>query len=249
MNRDYDEFFGDIAVRQAMAHAIDREGLVEAIFFGDAIATYGPFPPTDRNYEPAVEELNQFDLDTANQLLDDAGWTLGSDGIREKEGTKLAFEFAVSSESLNVAVGTAVSGMLREIGVDAQVTQYDLAVLFERQSGAGRDASPMSVFFWLWPIPLDVLTLFSSEATVPVPNFSHAITPALDEAIAAWQASATEEEAQAAASAFQLAWAEELPYISLATQNAVFVKRNSVHGWLPTLWNLYPYYNDVWIEP
>jgi len=248
MNRDYDEYFGDITVRQAMSHAIDREGLVEAIFFGDAISTYGPFPGTDRNYEPGVEALGAFDIDLANQMLEDAGWTLGDDGVRAKEGVKLQFEFAISNESLNVAIGTAVSGMLKEIGVDAQVTQYDLAVLFERQSAEARDAVPMSLFFWLWPIPLDVLTLFSSKDTVPVPNFSHALTPAIDDAIAAWQQSATEEEAQAAASAFQLAWAEELPYISTVTQNAVFVKRNVVHGWLPTLWNLYPYYNDVWIE-
>jgi ABC-type transport system substrate-binding protein len=106
----------------------------------------------------------------------------------------------------------------------------------------------MSLFFWLWPIPIDVLTLFAGSAFIPVPNFSHAVVPRIDAAIQDWQNSATPEEAQAAASEFQLAWAEELPFLSLMNQNATFVKSNKVHGWSPYVWNLYPFYNDVWIE-
>jgi ABC-type transport system substrate-binding protein len=106
----------------------------------------------------------------------------------------------------------------------------------------------MSLFFWLWPIPIDVLTLFAGSAFIPVPNFSHAVETRIDTAISNWQQSATPEDAQAAASEFQLAWAEELPYLSLMNQNATFVKSNRVHGWNPYVWNLYPFYNDVWIE-
>ena len=106
----------------------------------------------------------------------------------------------------------------------------------------------MSLFFWLWPIPLDVLILFGGSQFIPVPNFSHAVEPRVDDAIASWQTSATEAQAQAAASQFQLAWAEELPYIPLMNQNATFVHNNKVHGWQPFVWNLYPYYNDTWIE-
>jgi ABC-type transport system substrate-binding protein len=74
------------------------------------------------------------------------------------------------------------------------------------------------------------------------------VVPRIDAAIQSWQHSATADEAQAAASEFQLAWAEELPYLSLMNQNATFVKNNKVHGWNPYVWNLYPFYNDVWIE-
>ena len=70
----------------------------------------------------------------------------------------------------------------------------------------------------------------------------------VDDAIASWQNSANETQAQAAASQFQLAGAEELPYIPLMNQNATFVHNNKVHGWQPFVWNLYPYYNDTWIE-
>lgn len=248
MNHDYPEFFGDQETRQGLSHALDREAMVAAILSGNGAATYGPFPTTDRNYDPAVEALNNYDVARANELLDAAGWVVGADGIREREGTKFSFELMVEAESTQEAVASAVSAAFSEVGVDAQVNVVDRAVAFERQSAPGRDSVPMSLFFWLWPIPIDVLTLFAGSAFIPVPNFSHAVVPRIDTAIQNWQNSATAEDAQAAASEFQLAWAEELPFLSLMNQNATFVKNNRVHGWSPYVWNLYPFYNDVWIE-
>ena len=248
MNHDYPEFFGDQETRQGLSHALDRESMVAAILSGNGAATYGPFPTTDRNYDAAVEALNNYDVAKANELLDGAGWVVGADGIRERDGGKFAFELMVENESTQQAVASAVSAAFKEVGVDAQVNVVDRAVAFERQSAPGRDSVPMSLFFWLWPIPIDVLTLFAGSAFIPVPNFSHAVVPRIDAAIQDWQNSATAEEAQAAASEFQLAWAEELPFLSLMNQNATFVKSNRVHGWSPYVWNLYPFYNDVWIE-
>ena len=248
MNRDYEEFFGDRLTRQGLSHALDREGMVQAILYGNGAPTYGPFPVTDRQYDSAVEQFNQFDMDLANQKLDEAGWTMGSDGVRERNGVKFEFRYAVEDETTQRVVAEAVAAQFSQVGVRANLDVIDRALHFAEISAPGRDSAEMSLFFWLWPIPLDVLILFSSSATVPVPNFSHAVEPRIDAAIADWQSSATEEEAQAASSAFQLAWAEELPYLPLMNQNATFVHHNRVHGWQPFVWNLYPYYNDTWIE-
>ena len=62
MNRDYPEFFGDMLTRQGLSHALNRQGMVDAILFGNGDPTYGPFPKTDRQYEPKVEEYNQYEL-------------------------------------------------------------------------------------------------------------------------------------------------------------------------------------------
>ena len=158
MNRDYDEFFGDRLTRQGLSHALDRQGMVDAILAGNGAPTFGPFPTTDRNYDPAVEEHNQFDVDRANQLLDEAGWT-GGDSVRERDGTPFSFEYIVEDESVQVSVAEAVAEQFRTIGVEANLSVRDRAVVFEDQAGEGRDAAAMSGFFWLWPIPLDVLIL------------------------------------------------------------------------------------------
>ncbi len=248
MNRDYPEFFGDVLTRQGLSHSLDREGMVEAILFGNGAATFGPFPTTDRNYEPAVEDFNQFDVGMANAKLDEAGWVAGADGVRERDGVRFEFEYIVEDESVQKAVAQAVSEQFAEVGVQANLKVVDRSAAFELQAGEGRDATPMSLFFWLWPIPLDVLVLFAGSQFIPVPNFSHATEPRIDAAIEAWLASGDEAAAQAAASEFQLAWAEQLPYLSIMNQNATFVHNNKVHDWQPFVWNLYPYYNDTWIE-
>ncbi|MXX63872.1 MAG: hypothetical protein F4Y75_06085 [Acidimicrobiia bacterium] len=248
MNRDYEELFGDRLTRQGLSHSLDREGMVQAILFGNGAATYGPFPTTDRNYEPAVEQFNQFDVDLANSKLDEAGWVMGSDGVRTRDGVRFEFRYLVEDETTQKSVAEAVQAQFTNVGVQANLDVVDRALAFEQQSQPGRGSVEMSLFFWLWPIPLDVLILFGSSATVPVPNFSHAVEPRVDAAIASWQTSATDEQARAAASEFQLAWAEQLPFIPLMNQNATFVHNNKVHGWQPFVWNLYPYYNDTWIE-
>jgi ABC-type transport system substrate-binding protein len=46
----------------------------------------------------------------------------------------------------------------------------------------------------------------------------------------------------------QVSVAENLPIVSLVNRNSVYVNRKTVHGYLPHQWNLYPYYNDVWLE-
>lgn len=248
MNRDYDEFFGDVLTRQGLSHSLDRQGMVDAILAGNGSPTYGPFPTTDRFYDPAVQDFNQFDIDLANQKLDEAGWVAGSDGVRERDGVRFEFDYLVEDESVQRAVAEAVAQQFSVVGVQANLNVVDRAVAFEMQSGEGRDAAAMSLFFWLWPIPIDVLTLFGSSGTIPVPNFSHAVEPRIDAAIEAWQTAATEEEGQQAQSEFQLAWAELLPFMPIMNQNATFVHHNRVHGWQPFVWNLYPYYNDTWIE-
>ena len=248
MNRDYPEYFGDRLTRQGLSHSLDRQGMVQAILFGNGAPTHGPFPTTDRNYEPAVEQFNQFDIDLANQKLDRAGWVRGSGGIREREGVRFEFRYLVEDETVQKSVAEAVQAQFANVGVQANLDVVDRALAFEQQSGPGRDSVEMSLFFWLWPIPLDVLILFGGSQFIPVPNFSHAVEARVDDAIASWQTSASETQAQAAASQFQLAWAEELPYIPIMNQNATFVHNNKVHGWQPFVWNLYPYYNDTWIE-
>lgn len=248
MNRDYEEFFGDALTRQGLSHSLDRQGMVDAILAGNGAPTYGPFPTTDRYYDPAVEALNQFDIDLANQKLDEAGWTMGDDGIRVRDGVRFEFEYLVEDESVQRAVAEAVAQQFSVVGARATLNVVDRAVAFEMQSGEGRDAAAMSLFFWLWPIPIDVLTLFGGSQFIPVPNFSHAVEPTVDAAIEAWQNAATEDAAGAAASDFQLAWAEQLPFLPIMNQNATFVHHNRVHGWQPFVWHLYPYYNDTWLE-
>jgi peptide/nickel transport system substrate-binding protein len=248
MNRDYPEFFGDKLTRQGLSHALNRQGMVDAILFGNGDVTYGPFPKTDRQYEPKVENFNQYDVELSKSKLAEAGWVAGADGVLERDGFRFEFEYVVEDETTQKLVAEAVSQQFKEVGVIAKLRVVDRAVAFQEQSGEGREAAPMALFFWLWPVPLDILVIFGSSETIPVPNFSHAVEPTIDAAIAEWRLAGTPEAGVIASSKFQTEWADTLPYLPLMNQYATFVHHNYVKNWAPFVWNLYPLYNDVWLD-
>ncbi|MFN8592935.1 MAG: ABC transporter substrate-binding protein [Thermomicrobiales bacterium] len=235
--------FHEVTMRQAISHAIDRQAIVTALLAGLGSPLYGPITPADVFYEPKVEEYNQFDLDKAKSLVAELGWTAGDDGILTKNGVRHAFNLVVQAESFNTDLASVIQASLAELGMEVTVESLDRGSYFGRLA-EGPDSY---LFYYLWPVPIDVVILFVGSATIPNPNWSRANIPAVDEAITAWQQAANEDELKAAGSQFQLAIAENLPTIPLVVRNSVWVARPNVRGWLPHQYDIYPHYNDVWL--
>jgi ABC-type transport system substrate-binding protein len=234
--------FDDIRVRQAISHAIDREGIAQAVYFGHATPTPGPIASNWKWYEPGVEAFNAFDPELSKSLLDEAGWVEGSGGIREKDGVALSWtNVNFSNQPFNQPIMEIISENLREIGVEMANENFELAAFQEARSAAPPSYSQE----WLWSSPLDVLIFFGKN----VPNAEYnGANPDLLQAFDDWQTAATEEELIDAASRAQLIWAEELTIIPVVTANGVWVNRTSVHGFTPNQNMLYPLFNDVWVE-
>ncbi|MEZ4520103.1 MAG: ABC transporter substrate-binding protein [Thermomicrobiales bacterium] len=88
-------YFADREVRRALMYALDRDLIVNELWQGLAVkATANISPALDFYYEPDVTEY-PYDPDMAVQILEDAGWVAGSDGVREKDGVKLEWTIAV----------------------------------------------------------------------------------------------------------------------------------------------------------
>ena len=84
----------DLSVRQALAYAIDKEAISEGLTYGyEPVAN--TIVPEGTPYSDICGTVEySYDVDKANQLLDDAGWTMNeSTGIREKDGTPLHIVF------------------------------------------------------------------------------------------------------------------------------------------------------------
>ena len=79
-------------------------------------------------------------------------------------------------------------------------------------------------------------------------NGSHADVSEVNEGYDEWIQSATVAERAAASRKIQLAAAEQIPFLTLATPANIWVHHNRVHGWDPLQPNLYPFYQDVWLE-
>ena len=237
--------FDDVRVRQAISHAINRQAIVDTILLGLGAATYGPFPTKYKWYESGVEQFNQYDTARAAALLDEAGWVLGSDGVREKGGQKLSFTINNLTDAVRNQVGDAIVAMLAEVGVEAAMSNVEAGAFFDNQ---GKPELQAFFFQWLWMSPPNLLQVIADSRFRPAPNWEKANVPEVDAAVDKWQFAANEQEAEAGARAIQLAVAEHVPTLTIFSPDVVWAHSTKVHGWVPTDTNLYPYYNDVWLD-
>jgi peptide/nickel transport system substrate-binding protein len=236
--------FHELSMRQAISHAIDRQAIVTALLAGLGSPLYGPITPADVYYDPAVEEFNQFDLELAKSMVSELGWTPGDDGILTKNGVRHAFSLVVQAESFNRDLASVLQASLAELGMEVTIEALDRGAYFAKIT----EGADSSLFYYLWPVPIDVVILFVGSGTIPAPNWSRAQLPDVDAAIEAWKQAANAEELAAAGNQFQLAIAEQLPTIPLVVRNSIWVARPNVHGWLPHAYDIYPHYNDVWLS-
>jgi peptide/nickel transport system substrate-binding protein len=238
--------FDDLRVRRAMSHAIDRKAIADRLFFKGALPMYGPITSADANYTKAVERYNQYNPDLSKRLLDQAGWEEGSGGIREKAGKRMSFKLTIQAETFNQQLGAVVQDQLKDIGMEVQVRSLDRGTYFNELFSGKGDAW---IFFYLWPVPIDVVSLFvnSANADGKGPNWSNAKIPEVDAAVQQWLTAANAQQLRAGSQRLQVSIARNLPIIPIVNRLAFWVHRRNVRGYLVHQWNLYPYYNDVWL--
>ncbi|WP_336989184.1 ABC transporter substrate-binding protein [Aeromonas hydrophila] len=110
----------DVAVRRAINYAIDRKLLADQLLEGHAIPAYSAVEGL-----PWLNKATAFkdgDAAHANALLDEAGWKMGSDGIRHKGDLRAAFTlWYTSGDSTRRDLAEAVRAMLKPIGLEVSL--------------------------------------------------------------------------------------------------------------------------------
>ncbi|ODT32083.1 MAG: ABC transporter substrate-binding protein [Kaistia sp. SCN 65-12] len=112
----------DLRVRQAIAHAIDKDFVVRTVFLGYAAASTGPVPKNDPQFYTPDVELYPFDVEKANALLDEAGYGRGANGTRFSLKLLPAPYFNETRQ-----FGDYLRQALAAIGIDAQLVNNDAA--------------------------------------------------------------------------------------------------------------------------
>ncbi len=112
----------DLKVRQAIAHAIDKDFVVKTIFLGYAKPATGPVPQNDKQFYTADVPTYPFDVAKANALLDEAGYKRGGDGTRFKLKLLPAPYFNETKQ-----FGDYLRQALAAVGIDAEIVNNDAA--------------------------------------------------------------------------------------------------------------------------
>ncbi len=123
----------DVRVRQAMNYAIDREGIAQLVFLGYATPAEAVIVNQQVAGFTSPGGPVPYDVDMANQLLDEAGWTdSNGDGTRDKDGKELVLALRTRKDAVagDIATVELVQGMLAEVGIGVEVEIIDTASFF-----------------------------------------------------------------------------------------------------------------------
>ncbi len=232
----------DLNVRRALLYATDRATIVSTIFKGFSPIAYGPLSADTFGFDPALKSMYEFDPGKAAQLLDDAGWKMGQDGIREKNGQPLRLEAYLMTWGFVPEVGALLQAQLRAAGVDLQ-TQ---TVAFPAAVDAAQQGKHNLMPFTLSNTDPDLLRSFFTSQNLAGFNWSKVSDPELDQWLE--QGATTLDPAKRVAIYAKVQerimdQALILPIRDYVNINAASAKVKDLHfdvrGWFPLLYDAY----------
>jgi peptide/nickel transport system substrate-binding protein len=160
------QIFQDKAVRQALIYALDRKSMVNAIWFNHGVVANSCEPPTSWAYKAKPQVVYNFDKAKAESMLDAAGWTKGSDGIRAKNGQKLKFSMITNAGNKQRESSlTYMQQAWSAIGVEATPSLIQFPQLVSQIV----DIRTFDMFLvgFNWTVDPDESPLFHSRNTAP----------------------------------------------------------------------------------
>ena len=130
-------FFSDLSVRKAFAMAVDRKSIGAQLYgpAGDSTCNIFPSPADIVSKNTDSMDVCKYDIDAANKLLDEAGWTKGSDGIRQKDGVRMHVVYQTTVNPLRQKEQDIVKAGWEKIGVEVELKAVDAGVFFSSDAG------------------------------------------------------------------------------------------------------------------
>lgn len=235
----------DLKVRQAIAHAIDRDFVVKTIFLGYAKTSTGPVPRYDSQFYTDDVPSYPFDVAKANALLDEAGYKRGKDGTRFTLKLLPAPYFNETKQ-----FGDYLRQALAAVGIDARIVNNDSAA---HQKAVYTDhdfdlAIAPTVYRGDPAISTTILVESGIPAGVPFSNQGGYANAELDALIAKAVREIDEKKRTTLYHQFQQMVEANLPLINVAEWGFITVARDRVKNvsnnprWAVSNWA------DTWLE-
>lgn len=228
----------DVRVRQALNYAVDKEGIIQAVFLGQyarlAEAVY---------LNPAVEGFvaagsYAYDPDQARTLLEEAGWVDGDgDGVREKDGQPLALTLHTQrgGSAGDIEIAELVQGMLQEVGVDLEIILLDSAAFIAEVTKPVEEATydlvSLTVGTYTGDAEYIMETFYACDSAAPrYYNRAYFCDPEIDQLIEESSAIAALEDRNALYSDIVARVYEQAPILMLFDAVATVAMRSEVEG-------------------
>jgi peptide/nickel transport system substrate-binding protein len=169
--------FDDIRVREAAAKAINQEEILASVFGGvGAVADTFLISALPESHVSDGAKI-KFDPDRSNALLDEAGWAMGPDGVRMKDGQPLKVTLWTQSDSIFRRLTEVVQAELKAVGIEAEITTFDSSMIRD-QYKTGEQQLAVRSYNW---DNADIVDWFFGGDRLGYPNVSMFNDPKAEE--------------------------------------------------------------------
>jgi peptide/nickel transport system substrate-binding protein len=250
--------FGDVRVRQAIAHAVDVDAMIEGILDGNGTRVNTHAIPTSWTFDPDLEPY-AFDPELALEILAEAGWVdddmdpstpLICDGCLYAEpGSPLEFDLVTNAGNLaRERIGQTIQSQLGEIGITVNFSAIDFGVLVQNIQGQEGDAFIIGWSLGL-PVDPDVTSFYTAESDQVGAGFGFTSynNPELNELLVQGRTvpgCAIEDRLPIYQQVNQILY-DDQPYLYLYAGNVMYAAQGDVQNWNPFpnfhTWNI-----DAW---
>ena len=166
----------DPLVRQALEYATDQATIIKTLYFGLYTAADSVYTPLTPGYDPATQALYKYDPAKAGALLDQAGWTKGSNGMRQKNGQALKLSFINISGFGFDGISQLMQSQFKDVGIAVDISNQSFPAVGDAYN---RGDHHLADFFYYDVDPYFTRALFGCDQIAHGFNWEHYCNPDL----------------------------------------------------------------------
>jgi peptide/nickel transport system substrate-binding protein len=238
-------WFQDVRVRQALLYAADREAMIDPVTYGFGAVADSPITASWAYDPDGITARYPYDPEQAAALLDEAGWVLGDDGVRAKDGQRLSFTANyISGNAPAETLGVILQEQWRAVGIECALEGLDTAAYYDLREAFDYDLMVGEVYTEYAGLWYHYGCGPATYAT-GVWNYCNA---ELDALLTEAAATADPEQHRALVTEAANLVMEDLPAVPLITKPGLMAVSTRVHNVYPNVYDLMFNAQTWWME-
>ena len=211
----------DVNVRRALTHAINKEQIIDDIFMGQGSKNWVPLSENIFGWagDTVRDEVGyEYDVDRANELLEEAGWEMNGN-FREQDGETLTLDMvAENAPSAHVQAAEEIMAMWNDIGVDVNMTTYESTTAYQQMTDGEYNVMGFAQIRWEDP---DVFSFMWDSNFIGATNRTFYDNPEADELLTEGQQTIDDAGREQVYEDLQVLVMEDCPCAPLFTEEMI----------------------------
>jgi peptide/nickel transport system substrate-binding protein len=227
-------------IRKAVALAVNRDEIVETALEGLALPVTGLYSPATWGYDPEMTGY-PFDPEAARSTLENLGYSEGSSGFYELDGTPLAIQMWTYNTPGSLRVAQILQAQLADVGINLVIQQMESATLLGSTQRAEHDALLIS-YGWS---DGGILSYFFGSDRLATTNRVHFSDPAVDELLAQGNSTVDIDARFKIYQELQRNLLDQAPWVPLYASEVTHLVRSEVKGVIVNPFSAGLLYHDI----